>query len=58
MNREALLWSNVAAELIYLKKKIRCIKLYSQTTNLSKRWLCNTMNELLIIDHYHFFQNI
>lgn len=47
MDTEALVWSNVAADSISLKKVFNYIKHCSQqTTSLSNWWLCNTTYEL------------
>ncbi|CAK8533424.1 unnamed protein product [Lathyrus sativus] len=46
MDTEALVWSNVGADSISLKKVFNHIKHCSQTTSLSNWWLCNTAYEL------------
>jgi UDP:flavonoid glycosyltransferase YjiC (YdhE family) len=46
MDTEALVWSNVAADSISLKKIFNYINHCSQTTNLANWWLCNTTYEL------------
>ncbi|KAK2420043.1 UDP-glycosyltransferase 83A1 [Trifolium repens] len=46
MDTEALVWSNVAADSLSLKKIFNYINHCSQTTNLSNWWLCNTTYEL------------
>jgi hypothetical protein len=46
MDTEALVWSNVAADSLSLKKIFNYINHCSQITNLSNWWLCNTTYEL------------